>query len=134
MEMKGTCHCGAIEWQLDGDPGSITACNCTVCRRYGALWAYDWEGERIRLSGATAVYTRKERTDPFLEFHFCRSCACVVAWRAVRPDEDGRRRMAVNVRLAPPEAVADLLIDHFDGLDTFDDLPQDGRCVRDMWF
>jgi len=30
--------------------------------------------------------------------------------------------------------VADLLIDHFDGLDTFDDLPQDGRCVRDMWF
>jgi hypothetical protein len=117
IDLKGTCHCGAIEWQLDGDPGSITACNCTVCRRYGALWAYDWEGERIRLSGPTAVYTRKERTDPFLEFHFCPSCACVVAWRTVRPDEDGRRRMAVNVRLAPPEAVADLLIDHFDGLD-----------------
>ena len=39
--MKGTCHCGAIEWQLDYDPGPITACNCTVCRRYGALWAYD---------------------------------------------------------------------------------------------
>jgi hypothetical protein len=134
MKMKGTCHCGAIEWQLDVDPGSITACNCTVCSRYGALWAYDWEGERIRLSGATAAYTRKERTVPFLEFHFCASCACVVAWRAVRPNEDGRMRMAVNVRLAPPEAVAHLLIDHFDGLESFDDLPQDGRCVRDMWF
>jgi hypothetical protein len=132
--MKGTCHCGAIEWRFDGDPGSITACNCTVCRRYGALWAYDWEGERISLTGATAIYARKERTDPFLEFHFCPSCACVVAWRTVRPDEGGRTRMAVNVRLAAPEAVADLLIDHFDGLDTFDDLPQDGRCVRDMWF
>lgn len=132
--MKGTCHCGAIEWQLDGDPGSITACNCTVCRRYGALWAYDWEGGRIRLSGLTSVYTRKERTNSLLEFHFCPSCACVVAWQAVRPDEDERRRMAVKVRLAPPEAVADLPIDHFDGLDTFDDLPQDGRCVRDMWF
>ena len=42
--------------------------------------------------------------------------------------------MAVNIRLAPPEAVADLRIDHFDGLDSFDDLPGDGRCVRDVWF
>jgi hypothetical protein len=131
--VKGACHCGAAEWQLDGDAGSITACNCTVCRRYGALWAYDFEGERIRLLGGTAIYTRKERPDPFLEFHFCPRCACVLAWRAVRPDEDGRRRMAVNVRLAPPEAVVDLRIDHFDGLDTFEDLPQDGRCVRDLW-
>ncbi|AEH90032.1 hypothetical protein Mesop_5621 [Mesorhizobium opportunistum WSM2075] len=42
--------------------------------------------------------------------------------------------IAVNARLAPPEAVADLPIDRFDGLDTFEDLPRDGRCVRDMWF
>jgi hypothetical protein len=27
-----------------------------------------------------------------------------------------------------------LLIYHFDGLDKFDDLPRDGRCVKDMWF
>ena len=132
--IKGTCHCGAAYWQLDGDPGSITACNCTICRRYGELWAYDWEGERIRLAGDTAAYTRKERDDPFLEFLFCPRCPGVLAWRALRPDEDGRRRMAVNIRLAPPEEVADLPIDHFDGFDTFDDLPQDGRRVRDMWF
>ena len=132
--MKGTCHCGAVEWQLDGDAGSITACNCTVCRRYGALWAYGWEGERIRISGATAVYTRHERENPFLVFHFWPRCACVLAWRTVQPDADGRRRIAVNVRLAPPDEVAELPIDHFDGLNTFDDLPPDGRCVRDMWF
>jgi hypothetical protein len=41
--------------------------------------------------------------------------------------------MAVNVRLAPPDAVRDLPIDLFDGLDTFEDLPSDGRCVRDLW-
>ena len=40
--------------------------------------------------------------------------------RGLRLDQEGRRRMAVNIRLAPPEAVADLRIDHFDGLDTFD--------------
>lgn len=134
MKMQGTCHCGALGWELDGDPGSITACNCTVCRRYGTLWAYDYEGERIRLSGAARIYTRPDVATPFLEFHFCPTCGCVLAWRAVSPDPDGRRRIAVNIRLAPPEAVADLAIDHFDGLASFDDLPGDGRCVRDMWF
>ena len=31
-------------------------------------------------------------------------------------------------------AIAKLPIDHFDGLDKFDDLPRDGRCVADLWF
>jgi hypothetical protein len=52
----------------------------------------------------------------------------------LRLDDRGRRRIAVNARLAEPDAVADLAIDHFDGLETFDDLPSDGRCVRDLWF
>ena len=46
----------------------------------------------------------------------------------------GRRRIAVNLRLAEPDAVARVPIDHFDGLKTFEDLPRDGRCVADYWF
>ena len=38
MEMNGTCYCGAIEWQLDGDPGSITACNCTASNCTVCQW------------------------------------------------------------------------------------------------
>ena len=132
--LNGTCNCGALNWSLDGDPGSITACNCTLCRRYGALWAYDYEGERIHIGGPSSTYTRAGQADPVLEIHFCSTCGCVLCWRALRLEKDGRRRMAVNIRLAPLEAIADLPIDHFDGLDTFDDLPRDGRCVRDLWF
>jgi hypothetical protein len=131
--LKGSCHCGKAEWTLEGDPGSITACNCTLCRRYGGLWAYDYEGGRITVTGQTASYTRAGKVNPALEILFCPSCACVVSWRGLRLEEDGRRRMAVNLRLAPPEAVCDLPIDHFDGLNTFDELPSDGRCVRDLW-
>ena len=49
MTLEGSCHCGGAGWTLEGDPGSITICNCTLSRRYGALWAYDFEGERIAL-------------------------------------------------------------------------------------
>jgi hypothetical protein len=40
----------------------------------------------------------------------------------------------VNLRLTNPEAVAQIPIDDFDGLVSFDDLPRDGRCVEDYWF
>ena len=58
----------------------------------------------------------------------------MVYWRGLALDEKGRRRIAVNLRLAEPGAVARILIDHFDGLESFEDLPRDGRCVADMWF
>lgn len=132
--LTGTCHCGALSWTFDGMPGDATACNCTLCRRYGALWAYDFEGERIRLTGPSKVYTRVGKTDPALEIHFCPDCGCVACWRGLRVDADGRRRMAVNLRLAEPSAVGHIVIDHFDGLVSFDDQPRDGRCVADMWF
>lgn len=132
--LSGRCHCGNAGWTLAGDPGSITACNCTLCRRYGTLWAYDYVDGRIAIDGKTGSYTRKGKVDPVLEILFCPTCACVICWRGLRDEEDGRRRIAVNIRLADPEPVAHLEIDHFDGLDSFDDLPRDGRCVRDLWF
>jgi hypothetical protein len=128
--IEGSCHCGAVRWSFEGTPESATACNCTVDRRYGALWAYDYEGERIRVSGPTTVYIRGRN----LGFHFCPKCGCVSYWRALGPDESGRRRIAVNLRLAEPEAVGAIVVDHFDGLVSFDDLGRDGRCVADMWF
>ena len=131
--IEGSCHCGAIRWEFEGDPGSATACNCTTCRRYAALWIYDYENERIRVSGVTSTYERK-RENPTLRYHFCPNCGAMAYWRAVNTNEEGRRRIAVNIRLAEPDAVADLPIDHFEGLDSFEDLPRDGRCVRDYWY
>lgn len=128
--MEGSCHCGAVTWRLAGVPESATACNCTVCRRYGVLWAYDYEGHGIRVTGETRAYVRGKA----IEFHFCGVCGNVVCWRGRRLEDDGRRRIAVNLRLAEPETVAQIPIDRFDGLDTFDDLPRDGRCVGDYWF
>jgi hypothetical protein len=128
--IQGSCHCGAVQWRLADLPESATACNCTVCRRYGTLWAYDHEGEGITVSGPSKAYLRGKA----IEFHFCPGCGCVAFWRAQRVGDDGRRRIAVNLRLTEPGPIAQVPIDHFDGLDTFDDLGRDGRCVADYWF
>lgn len=129
--IEGRCHCGNLHWSYEGDPGEATACNCTVCRRYGVLWIYGWVGEEIRTSGESRYYARDERN---IEFHFCPTCGNVGWWRGHQPHSDGRTRIAVNIRLAEPEAVGQLPVRHFDGLGAFEDLPSDGRCVADMWF
>jgi hypothetical protein len=127
--LQGSCLCGAVHWRFDGVPEGATVCNCTACRRYGTLWAYDFEGEAITVSGPTQAYVRGDS----LGFHFCPTCGCVAFWRSLT-EENGRRRIAVNLRLAEPDPVAQIPIDRFDGLNSWADLPRDGRCVVHYWF
>ncbi len=129
--LEGSCHCGRVHWawRHAALPEGATACNCTVCRRYGTLWAYDYQDEGISVSGATKAYIRGDS----VEFHFCPECGCVAYWRGRQASADGRRRIAVNLRMTEPGPIAQIPIDPFDGLDTFDDLPRDGRCVADLW-
>lgn len=128
--LQGSCHCGATQWQFNGMPESATACNCTVCRRYGTLWAYGFEGEEIHTTGETKAYVRGKS----IGFHYCPSCACVMFWRGLNPNQEGKRRIAVNLRMTEPDPIAHLPIDHFDGLKNWEDLPSDGKCIRDLWF
>lgn len=129
--LTGTCHCGALRWEFDGNPDSATACNCTVCRRYGALWIYGWEGESVTARGPSAVYSRGTH----IGFHFCPTCGCLAYYLGLKTDDRGRRRMAANLRMIEdPDGVAQIPIRHFDGLDSFQALAPDQRCVADMWF
>ena len=133
--LEGSCHCGACRWSLEGEPGRVTSCNCTLCRRYGALWAYDYENERIRLEGPAASYARADQETPaHLEILFCPTCGGMLAWRGFAMDQQGRRRMAVNLRMAEPEAVASLLVEHLDGLVSWTAVASGSHCVRDLWF
>lgn len=130
--MEGSCHCKAVSWKFTDPIESVTACNCTLCSRYGALWAYGHIDHGISVSGPTQSYARGRKINGF---HFCAHCGCVVYYAANAKDEQGRIRAAVNLRMShDPEKIADLPINHFEGLDQFIDLPRDGRCVKDLWY
>ncbi len=128
---EGRCHCGKVGWRYDSEPEAATVCNCTICRRYGALWIYGVEGQDVHPTGPTTAYVTEAGN---LEFHFCPTCGNLQSWRLVDKTSEPTPRMAVNVRLSAPETVAHLPIDHFDGLHSFEDLPRDGRRVQDYWF
>ena len=129
--VEGSCLCGNVRWKFRGEPVSAAACNCTACRRYGALWIYGFEGEEIEVGGETRNYMRQPSSP--LDFRFCGTCGVLAAWRSTKLGKDGKRRMAVNIRLCEPEAVGHLPIDPFEGLHSFEDLPRDGRTVAHLW-
>src|SRR5689334_16814102 len=96
----------------------MSDCNCSICRRSGALWAY-YSPKRVRFTsaGATDIYMWNER---MIEFHRCKVCGSLTHWLATKRDHD---RMGVNARMMPPDVVARARVRRFDGADTWKELP-----------
>ena len=112
--IEASCHCGAVRLEIARPPETVTDCNCSICRRYGVLWAY-YSPSDVRItppSGATAIYMWDDKS---IEFHHCRICGCVTHWA---PVDKARDRMGVNARLLAPEILSGARVRHLDGAGT----------------
>jgi hypothetical protein len=108
-EIESSCHCGAVKLRIAVAPETVKACNCSICRRYGVLWAY-YSPKQVRIGdGATDIYMWDDKE---IEFHRCHNCGCVTHWAPVDKSVD---RMGVNARLMAPEVLAAATIYQFDG-------------------
>jgi hypothetical protein len=111
--IKASCHCGAITLEIDVPPKEVTECNCSICRRYGVLWAYYALAQvRIPSAAPTQVYLWDDRA---IEFHRCQTCGCISHWS---PVDRAIGHMGVNARLMPPELLAQARLRHLDAANT----------------
>ncbi|HEY3776588.1 MAG TPA: GFA family protein [Rhizomicrobium sp.] len=113
--IESSCHCGAVKLEIAEAPETVTDCNCSICRRYGVLWAY-YSPKDVRIvadTNATDIYVWDDRS---LEFHRCRHCGCVTHWAPVDKSTD---RMGVNARLMAPEILAAARVRRLDGANTW---------------
>jgi hypothetical protein len=112
----GICHCGAIRIELPSRPETVTDCNCSICRRYGALWAF-YTVDTARVNGhpeGTVEYVWGQKT---IRTMHCRNCGCVTHWESLDPAADNR--IGINIRNFDPESVAGYRVRHFDGADSW---------------
>jgi hypothetical protein len=66
--LAATCHCGAVKVTVPRGPRRITNCNCSICRRLGALWAY-YPVDQVVVDappGATEAYIWGDRILKFI--------------------------------------------------------------------
>jgi len=109
-----SCHRGGVRCAVETAPDDVNDCNCSICRRYGAFWAY-YQRPQVRFeadNGPTGTCVWRYR---MLEFHRCRSCGCVTHWAAIDPAYE---RMGLNARLMPPDLLAQIPGRRFDGAST----------------
>lgn len=109
---KGSCHCGRIAFEVEGEIDSGLACNCSICSRKGSLL---WFVPREKLKLFTpesdmSTYTFNKHV---IRHHFCPKCG-------IHPfgegkDPKGNAMAAVNLRCIEGLDLDKVPVKHFDG-------------------
>jgi hypothetical protein len=95
MNYRGSCHCGKIAFEVEGEITSALACNCSICSRKGSLlWFVPRSQLRLLTPDAEmATYTFNKHV---IHHHFCPACG--IHPFAEGTDPKGNPMAAVNVR------------------------------------
>ena len=96
--VRAACHCTAVRLEIAELPTWVLDCNCTLCRRYGAIWAYPAVGQ-VKIISAKDTTETYLWLDGDLAFHRCKQCGCVMYMEAVK--ENPPVIYGVNVRMIP---------------------------------
>lgn len=110
---SGQCHCGAVQFTVTTDLGSMGDCNCSRCRRIGWVLQSAPASAFTLLRGEDSLATYRFNTEN-IEHLFCTSCG--VESFARGGDGKGNDMVMINVNcLEPPVAVDRATITHWDG-------------------
>lgn len=112
MRYKGSCHCGRIAFEVEGELTQVADCNCSICTRMGSL---HWFVPRDKLqlltpAGDLATYSFGTQT---VKHHFCPVCGIHPFGEGVDPA--GNAKAAVNARCLEGVDLAALPVTHLDG-------------------
>src|SRR4051812_29536185 len=114
--MTLSCHCGQIRLELAKRPDYINECNCTLCAKSGARWAYFHPSE-ADVSGSAIAYRRDDKPDPAADIRFCAHCGSLTHFTLTESAvaKFGNGMMGVNMRLADESALAGIELRYPDG-------------------
>jgi hypothetical protein len=95
MTYTGSCHCGGIAFEVEGELDEAKECNCSHCSRKGyLLWFVPRERLRLKTpEGALSTYRFNKHV---IAHHFCAQCGCAPFATGTGPG--GMSMAAVNVR------------------------------------
>jgi hypothetical protein len=112
VHYKGSCHCGRVAFEVEGEIGSALECNCSICLRKGSLL---WFVPREQLK----VLTPEENMGSYtfnrhaIQHRFCRNCG-------IHPfgegsDPKGNAMAAINIRCLEGIDLSGIPVQHYDG-------------------
>lgn len=112
MKYNGSCHCGSIGFEVEGELEGALSCNCSMCGRRGSLL---WFVPRDKLNLLTleedvSTYTFNKRE---IKHRFCPKCGIHTYGEGTDPS--GQQIAAVNIRCLKGIDLDAVPVEAFDG-------------------
>lgn len=112
MNYRGSCHCGQVAFEVEGEIQGAMACNCSICVRKGTLM---WFVPREKLhlltpDDAASTYTFNKH---LIQHRFCPTCGIHPYAEATGPD--GKPMAAINLRCIEDIDLDAIPVKHYDG-------------------
>ena len=86
---RGSCHCGAVTFEIETDFPELTMCDCSICKRKNALMVKVHESKFKLLQGEEFLTEYQFHTHTAKHF-FCKVCGIYPFHRKrVTPDNLG---------------------------------------------
>lgn len=114
MKYQGSCHCGNIKFEVEGDINEALSCNCSICQRKGSLLSF-FPADQFTLLGTfenVGSYTFNKHV---IQHKFCQVCG--VSPYAEGVDPKGNRFATVNIRCIENIDLEKIPVTHFNGKD-----------------
>src|SRR3989344_4185482 len=112
MIYKGSCHCGRITFEVEGELTQVVACNCSICLRKGSLlWFVS--RQQLRLSATEENLSTYTFNKHVIKHRFCSKCGMHPFGEGTDPS--GKQMAAINVRCLEGVDFSSLPVNHFDG-------------------
>ena len=112
MTYKGSCHCGRVAFEVEGDLSEVVDCNCSICARKGALlWGVP--GTQFRLLTPEDNLSTYRFNKEAIGHQFCITCG--IHPYSSGQDRSGSSFVMVNVRCLEDVDPASLDVQHYDG-------------------
>lgn len=77
MHNEGHCHCGAVQFEVEGEPVRMAQCHCNACRRLSGtghqVQAF-FKQEDVTINGEVSSYSSKADSGNTVTRSFCPKC------------------------------------------------------------
>ena len=95
MHYTGSCHCGNIKFEVEGELTSAMGCNCSICSRKGTLlWFVS--ADQVKLLTPRENMTTYTFNKHMIKHQFCPVCGVQPFGEGVDPK--GNAVFAINIR------------------------------------
>ena len=111
MEYKGSCHCGKVTIEFEGEVNGAMSCNCSICQRRGALLMFI-PRDHLKVTGESelATYTFNKHN---IKHRFCKTCGILPYGEGTDPK--GNRMAAINIRVLEGIELENIPVQHVNG-------------------